>query len=104
MSHRVVRGRAAEPEANDAAVKGVYWILGLILLGYAVALVVRANGASTTWIDDWGTAAYELLASGLVLLRAAISPRDRRFCLALGIGMALWAIGDFAETYASLHN
>ena len=82
----------------------MYWLLGLILLGYAVSLVVRANGADTTLIDGWGTATYELVASGLVLLRAAVSPRDRRFCMALGIGMALWALGDFAETYAGLHN
>ena len=84
--------------------KAVYGLLGVILLGYAVSLVVRANGADTTLVDGWGTSAYELLASCLVLLRAAVSPRDRRFCLALGVGMALWAIGDFAETYAGLHN
>jgi methyl-accepting chemotaxis protein len=84
--------------------KAVYGLLGVILLGYAVSLIVRANGASTTLIDGWGTSAYELAASCLVLLRAAVSPRDRRFCLALGTGMALWALGDFAETYAGLHN
>ena len=39
-----------------------------------------------------------------MLLRAAVSPRDRRFCLALGTGMALWALGDFAETYEGIHN
>ena len=38
--------------------ESVYWVLGLILLGYAIALVVRANGASTTWIDGWGVSAY----------------------------------------------
>ncbi len=94
----------ARTDATGSAQKAVYWLLGLILLGYAVSLVVRANGADTTLIDGWGTATYELVASGLVLLRAAVSPRDRRFCMALGIGMALWALGDFAETYAGLHN
>jgi methyl-accepting chemotaxis protein len=89
---------------TGGATKAFYGLLGLILLGYAVSLVVRANGANTTLIDGWGTATYELVASLLVLIRAAVSPRDRRFCLALGTGMALWAIGDFAETYAGLHN
>ena len=95
---------AAQPEATGAGVKAVYWLLGIIVFGYAVSLVVRANGASTDWLDGWGTAAYELVASALVLIRAAVSPRDRRFCLALGTGMALWAIGDFAMTYEGIHN
>jgi methyl-accepting chemotaxis protein len=95
---------AARTDATGTGYKPVYWALGLILLGYAVALVVRANGASTTWIDGWGVAAYELLASVLVLIRAAVSPRDRNFCLWLGAGMCLWAIGDFAMTYEGIHN
>jgi methyl-accepting chemotaxis protein len=93
----------AEPTAG-AGTKAFYGLLGLILLGYAVSLVVRANGAGTTLIDGWGTSTYELVASVLVLIRAAVSPRDRRFCLAIGIGMALWAIGDFAQTYEDIHN
>ena len=93
----------SEP-TTGGGIKTTYGLLGLLLLGYAISLIVRANGASTTLIDGWGTSTYELVASCLVLLRAAVSPRDRRFCLALGTGMALWAIGDFAETYAGLHN
>ena len=93
-----------QPEAVGAGVKALYWLLGIIVVGYAVSLVVRANGASTTLIDGWGTAAFELVVSALVLIRAAVSPRDRRFCLALGTGMALWAIGDVAMTYEGIHN
>jgi methyl-accepting chemotaxis protein len=106
-----IQARVSDASAEDAGsekmqggVKAVYWLLGLLLLGYGVSLVVRANGASTTLLDGWGTSAYELVASCLVLLRAAVSPRDRRFCLALGTGMSLWAIGDFAMTYESIHN
>jgi methyl-accepting chemotaxis protein len=91
-------------ETTGNGYKSVYWVLGLVLLGYAIALVVRANGASTTWIDGWGVAVYELLVSVLVLIRAAVSPRDRNFCLWLGAGMCLWALGDFAMTYEGLHN
>jgi methyl-accepting chemotaxis protein len=93
----------SDPKAGGGT-KAFYGLLGLLLLGYAVSLVVRANGASTTLIDGWGTATYELVASVLVLIRAAVSPRDRRFCIALGTGMALWAIGDFAQTYEDIHN
>jgi methyl-accepting chemotaxis protein len=98
------RAPAARPEQADGGVKLVYALLGLILIGYAISLIVRANGASTTWLDGWGTASYELVASLLVFWRAAVSPKDRGFCLALGAGMSLWALGDFAETYAGLHN
>src|SRR6185437_163531 len=93
----------SEPTTSGGT-KAFYGLLGLLLLGYAVSLVVRANGASTTLIDGWGTSTYELVASCLVLVRAAVSPRDRRFCLALGTGMALWSIGDFAMTYEGIQN
>jgi methyl-accepting chemotaxis protein len=95
---------AGQPAAAGAGIKFLYWLLGIIVLGYAVSLVVRANGASTTLVDGWGVSAFELLVSVLVLVRAAVSPRDRRFCLALGIGMCLWALGDFAMTYESIQN
>jgi methyl-accepting chemotaxis protein len=102
---QVQTSRSAEPaEKTAAGTKALYGLLGLMLLGYAVSLVVRANGANTTWLDGWGVSAFELLASVLVLIRAAVSPRERRFCLALGAGMALWALGDFAMTYESIHN
>ena len=103
--NQVVTSRSAEqPQQTSAGVKTLYGVLGLILLGYAVSLVLRANGASTTWLDGWGVASFELVASVLVLIRAAVNPTDRRFCLALGLGMCLWALGDFAMTYESIHN
>ncbi|HUA48829.1 MAG TPA: methyl-accepting chemotaxis protein [Solirubrobacteraceae bacterium] len=95
---------AAQAEKTAAGVKALYGVLGLIVLGYAVSLVVRATGSSTTLLDGWGVSSFELVASVLVLVRAAVSPRDRRFCLALGTGMCLWALGDFAMTYESIHN
>ena len=95
---------AERTQQTGAGTKALYGLLGLILVGYAISLIVRANGASSNWLDGWGVSAYELLASVLVLVRAAVSPRDRRFCLALGAGMCLWALGDFAMTYESIHN
>ena len=103
--NQVVTSRSADqPQQTSAGVKILYGVLGLILLGYAVSLVVRATGASTTWLDGWGVASFELVASVLVLIRAAVHPTDRRFCLALGLGMCLWALGDFAMTYESIRN
>jgi len=98
------RASVARSEQMGDGTKALYALLGLMLIGYAVALVVRANGASTTWLDGWGVSAYELFCSVLVLVRAAVSPKDRGFCLALGAGMCLWALGDFAMTYESIHN
>ena len=101
---QAVRAQAVGADRLGAGMVSLYALLGVLLAGYAVLLIVRANGASTTWLDGWGTAGYELVASLLVLLRAAVSPKDRGFCLALGTAMCLWALGDFAETYAGLHN
>ncbi len=77
--------------------------LTLALVVYAGSLVVRGpNGASPTWLDGWGVATFELVASGLVLVRAWVSPRDRTYALWLGLGCVAWALGDFALTYESL--
>jgi methyl-accepting chemotaxis protein len=103
-SPRARRASAPRPEQTAGGTKALYSLLGLIVFGYAVSLVVRATGSSTTLVDGWGVSSFELLASVLVLIRAAVSPKDRGFCLALGAGMCLWAIGDFAMTYESIHN
>ncbi len=84
--------------------KALFGLGGLMLAGYAVLLCVRATGAGSNWLDGWGVSSFELFFSILVLVRAAVSPRDRRFCLALGFGMSLWAIGDFAMTYEGIQN
>jgi methyl-accepting chemotaxis protein len=91
--------RAASPaETTGAGVKFVYGVMGLMVLAYAISLVVRATGDTTTLLDGWGVASFELLASLLVLIRAVVSPADRRICLWLGTGMVLWSVGDFANT------
>ena len=90
-----------ERKTTGAGTKFLYSIMGLCVLAYAVSLVVRATGDTSTLFDGWGIASFELLASLLVLIRAAVSPRDRRYCLALGLGMAAWAIGDVANTIES---
>jgi methyl-accepting chemotaxis protein len=97
------RAGAAGADHADAGVKALFTILTLVIVAYAGSLVVRGpNGASPTWLDGWGVAAFELVASLLVLARAWLSPRDRKYALWLGLGCVSWALGDFAMTYESL--
>jgi methyl-accepting chemotaxis protein len=84
-------------------VRTLYALLTLVLVVYAGSLVVRGpDGVSPTWLDGWGVAAFELLASVLVLWRGYVSPRDRKYALWLGAGCVFWAVGDFAMTYETL--
>ncbi len=92
-----------ENHKAGSGIRTLYGVLALILVGYAISLIVRGpNGAFPTWLDGWGVAAFELLASVLILARAYISPRDRKFALWLGLGACAWAIGDFAMTAETL--
>lgn len=97
-------------ETQSASAHGVptfakfgYALLGTALAGYSISLIVRHTGDTTTTVDGWGVAGYELLVSLLVLVRAASSPRDRAFGGWLGLGMCAWAAGDFAMTIETLH-
>jgi methyl-accepting chemotaxis protein len=92
-----------QSEPPGSGIKLAYWGLGLILAAYTVSLFVRANGAGWTWLDGWGVSTFELLASVLVIGRAARSDRYKNFALVLGIGMCFWALGDFAMTYETLN-
>src|SRR5947209_7506338 len=90
-------------QTSGAVAKVSFGLLGLILAAYAVSIVVRPNGASSTAVDGWGVAAFEILMSCLVLLRAMTDRRDRAIGWWLGLGMAAWAIGDLVMTIETLH-
>jgi diguanylate cyclase (GGDEF)-like protein len=83
-------------------VKLLYGLFAAVLFAYWISLMVRKTGDTTTWLDGWGVAGFELLMSSLVLLRAALRPRDRQYALLLGLGGCSWALGDFAMTHATL--
>jgi methyl-accepting chemotaxis protein len=97
-------GQGSPAQAGPSA--GITTLLGLlivVLVIYAGSLVVRGpNGASPTWLDGWGVAVFELVASGLVVVRGTSRPRDRAYTLWLGVGCCAWALGDFAMTYETL--
>ena len=84
-----------------AALRGLFGLLAAVAGVYVVSLFLRGNGVTWTWLDGWGVASFELLASVLVLALAT-RPRWRGFALALGAGMCLWSVGDFAMTYETL--
>jgi methyl-accepting chemotaxis protein len=88
---------------TGGGIKSLFAALTVVLVAYAGSLVVRGpDGASPTWLDGWGVAVFELLASLLVLVRAYTSGRDRKYALWLGLGCVSWAVGDFAMTYETL--
>ena len=96
---------AISPAGEGGARTGVKLLYGLfaaVLLAYWISLIARKTGDTTTWLDGWGVSGFELLMSSLVLLRAALRPRDRRYALLLGLGGCSWALGDFAMTHATL--
>jgi methyl-accepting chemotaxis protein len=111
IAHRHPRERRPDsaPLAVAAAdrpgpgIKLLFGALTVVVVGYAVSLIVRANGETWTWLDGWGVAGFELVASLLVLLRGATSPQDRRYTLWLGLGCCAWALGDLALTYETLN-
>jgi methyl-accepting chemotaxis protein len=96
--------RSAEPSAPvGPGIKTLFAVLTAMLVAYAIVLIVRPSDASWTWLDGWGVAGFELLASLLVVARALISPKDRKYTLWLGLGCCAWAIGDAAMTWESLN-
>jgi diguanylate cyclase (GGDEF)-like protein len=85
------------------ALWGVYGLLGLVLLAYLAALVVRPAARDSLLLNGWGAAVFEIVVSVLVLLRGATTRRNRIVPVALGTGMLMWALGDLVLTLESRH-
>jgi methyl-accepting chemotaxis protein len=98
-----VVARDAAPARRFGGFRALHGVLIAALVIYGLSLIIRGqDGASPTWLDGWGIAAFELLCGVLVLIRAYVSPRDRNYALWLGLACCAWALGDFAVTYESL--
>src|SRR5579884_1530596 len=93
----------AERPAVSTAARTTYALFGAAVLAYTGLLFARGNGVTYTWLDGWGVASFEALMSILVLVRAWVRPRDRKFCTFLGLGCLSWSAGDFAMTVETLH-
>lgn len=87
--------RAARRKVSQR-VRASYTVFGAMVLAYTGLLFARGNGVTYDWLDGWGVASFEALMSILILARAWMSPRDRRYCTFLGLGGLSWAGGDFA--------
>jgi methyl-accepting chemotaxis protein len=97
------RHNVASTRRASTSIRALYAALIAALLVYAFSLIVRGpDGAAPTWLDGWGVAGFELLASVLILARAYVSRRDRQYAMWLGLGCVAWALGDFAMTYETL--
>src|SRR5665811_1215620 len=98
-------GQGSPAQAGPSA--GITTLLGLVivvLVVYAGSLVVRGpDGASPTWLDGWGVATFELVASLLVVRRGVMVRHDRKYTMLLGLASCAWAIGDFAMTHETLN-
>ena len=78
-------------------------MLFVVLAGYVVSLLARPVSDSHVWLDGWGVAGFELLASSLIFARGLVDRQARGFAFPLGLGGALWSLGDFVNTYMSAH-
>jgi diguanylate cyclase len=95
IAHPQFRAASARAQGNPAPrwVRAVYTVLAILLGAYLISLLVRSPTQSIPLVDDWGVFAFELVASGLCLWRAATS-RRRAVPLLLGLGILSWTLGD----------
>jgi diguanylate cyclase len=82
---------------------GLYGVLALLLLAYFLVLVVDPPARESLLLNGWGSVAFEVIVSLLVLVRAATVKRGRIVPLALGAGMLMWALGDLVLSFESRH-
>ncbi|MGH2882135.1 MAG: hypothetical protein ACRDPA_05450, partial [Solirubrobacteraceae bacterium] len=84
-------------------VPGAIWPLYALLSALAVAyVVIELLGVQWAWLDGWGVDAFELVAAGLCIAKAATLRRGRTVPVLLGIGLVSWACGDIVLTVQSL--
>src|SRR5579875_1784045 len=94
--------RAAKGVAS-APVRALCAVLFAILLGYVVSLFARPVADSQLWLDGWGVAGFELLASFLIFARGIFDRDARGYASLLGLGGTAWALGDLVNAYMAAH-
>lgn len=80
----------------------VYWVLGVLLMGYFVLLIARPSGSQSTVIDGWGVDLFEMCASALCILSGMRRRSGRMVPIVLGIGLMCWSLGDTVLAIESL--
>jgi diguanylate cyclase (GGDEF)-like protein len=98
-----VEPRRELPRSLRPYLIGVYALLGVLLVAYFVTLVAVPEARDSLLLNGWGSAAFELVVSGLTILRARKTRRDPAIPLAFGTGMLMWALGDLVLTFQTHH-
>ncbi|MHB8233049.1 MAG: putative bifunctional diguanylate cyclase/phosphodiesterase [Solirubrobacteraceae bacterium] len=80
----------------------VFAILAALLLAYLGFLIARPASDSSTLIDGWGVAAFNVLAACLCIARGLTRRSGRLVPLTLGFSLLSWGLGDLALTIESL--
>src|SRR3984893_6438898 len=98
-----VRVGTSDPPARPRIrpIWAAYSLLGVLVIAYITALILRGPGVEWPFVDGWLVAAFEFLASVLCLYRALTLRRGRAVPLLLGLGVLSWSIGDFVLTAES---
>jgi diguanylate cyclase len=79
-----------------------YGVLGALLLAYLGLLIARPASASSTVIDGWGVAAFNIVGACMCLARGLTTRTARLVPLALGASLLCWGLGDLTLTIESL--
>ena len=90
------------PGCGAVAVWIVFGVLAALLLSYLGLLIARPASESSTLIDGWGVAAFNITAAGLCIARGLTRRTGRLVPLVLGASLLAWGLGDLALTIESL--
>jgi len=71
-----------------------YCVLAVLLAAYSVMLLVHVDTPWSSFVNNWGVDAFELVAAGLCIARAVVGGPLRSVALVLGIGLLAWTMGD----------
>jgi diguanylate cyclase len=77
----------------------LYGLLSLLAAAYVVTQLLNLNW---DWVNGWGVDAFEIVVSGLCVLKAITIRRGRAIPALLGLGLFCWAAGDIVLTIQSL--
>ena len=103
--HLGSRMRAAFPphrraaDRTPAAIWPLYALLGALAAGY---VALELANVSWDWLNGWAVDAFEVVVSGLCLLKIVTLRRGRAIPLLLGLGLFCWTGGDIVLTIQSL--
>ncbi len=87
----------------SAPIRALFGVLFAVLVGFVISLIVRPVSDSHVWLDGWGVSGFELLVGLLIVARGLVDRQARGYAVLIGLGGCLWALGDFANTYMSVH-